>query len=258
LLELDSSLGTVSIKRSSEDDQEYHTIYEIPIVQFDNSYNVHSSVYSLGIFGNIDSNNQNNHNLKIFINRSIMGRVDSSSSGAALKIFDSIVDGKGVIKAIRCNYANIENTTIFGKVSSIIIDLASNSIFTDIVDVDRRQQGCVRFCYIPDGSQIPRPYRCVLEYESNRGSDRTAHLIPTLNYEIARRIRPQFTSIKYGDDGYGQLQRDVEQMIFEGGDNGSEIGAFNHLYNPQRIKNLSSSIDEYLKFGLEAGIFLVT
>ena len=99
-----------------------------------------------------------------------MGRIDSSSSGASLKIVDSIVDGKGAIEAIRCiTISSIENTTIFGKVSSIILDLASNSLFTDILDIDRRQQGCVRFCYIPYGSQIPRPYRCVLEYESNNG-----------------------------------------------------------------------------------------
>ena len=99
-----------------------------------------------------------------------MGRIDSSSSGASLKIVDSIVDGKGAIEGIRSNtISSIENTTIFGKVSSIILDLSSNSIFTEILDIDRRQQGCVRFCYIPHGSQIPRPYRCVLEYESHNG-----------------------------------------------------------------------------------------
>ena len=233
--------------------------------------NVYSSLYSVGIFGNSteegSNNNSNNNNnlLKITINRSILGRIDSSSCDARLKIDESIVDGKGIIDAIRCTSANIENATIFGKISSIILDLASNSIFTDIINIDRIQQGCVRFCYIPFGSKIPRPYRCVLEYQPNMG------IIPTSNNEgrsgsitnienqIRRgRIRPQFTSTNYGDDGYGQLHKDVEKMIFEGGDNGSEIGAFNHLYNPQRLKNLSLSIDEYLKFGLEAGIFLVT
>ncbi len=119
---------------------------------------------------NSNNNNNNNHSLKISINRSIMGRIDSWSSGASLKIVDSIVDGKGAIEAIRSiTISSIENTTIFGKVSSIILDLSSNSLFTDILDIDRRQQGCVRFCYIPHGSQIPRPYRCVLEYESNNG-----------------------------------------------------------------------------------------
>ena len=111
--------------------------------------------------------------MKISINRSILGRIDSSSCDARLKIVESIVDGKGVIEAIRCTSANIENATIFGKISSIILDLASNSIFTDIINIDRIQQGCVRFCYIPYGSQIPRPYRCVLEYPSNMWNIRT-------------------------------------------------------------------------------------
>jgi hypothetical protein len=264
------SLETVSIKkRTKEDGQESQTIYQLPMERFDdNSSNVYSSRYSLGIFGdNIeDNNNQNNRNLKIFINRSIMGRIDSSiSPGTTLKIVDSIVDGKGVIEAIRCSTANIENTTVFGKVSSVILD-ANNSIFNDILDIDRRQQGCIRFCYITSGSQIPRSYRCVLEeYEANRGvgtgnSDWMSDSLPSRKNAILerRRIRPQFTSLNYGDDGYGQLHRDVEKIIFEGGDNGSEIGAFNHLYNSQRIKNISSSLDEYLEFGLEVGVFLVT
>ena len=127
-----------------------------------------SSRYSLGIFGdNTDSSNQNNHNLKILINRSIMGRVDSWSSAASLKIVDSIIDGKGEIEALRCTNANIEKTTIFGKVSSLILELGNNSIFTDIIDIDRRQQGCLRFCYIATGSKIPRSYRCVFEYSSD-------------------------------------------------------------------------------------------
>jgi hypothetical protein len=134
------------------------------------------------------------------------------------------------------------------------------------LDIERRQQGCLRFCYIPYGSQTPRPYRCVLEYQLNSDIEianlngQSTDSIPNTGNVILerRRIRPQFTSINYGEDGYGQLHKDVEKIIFEGGENGSELGAFNHLYNPQRIKNLYSSLDEYLKFGLEAGIFLVT
>jgi hypothetical protein len=263
---------TISIKKRVRGEGEYHTIYKLPISKSNGLLNVYSSMYSIAIFGdsadsNTNNTNTNNNTLKILVNRSIIGRIDSSSCDANLRIVDSIVDGKGAIEAIRCTSASIENTTVFGKVSSVILDYASNSIFTDVLDIDRRQQGCVRFCYIPYGSQIPRPYRCILEYESNMmiltsNINQMSDSILSINKEnkILRpeHIKPQFTSITYGDDGYGQLHRDVEKMIFEGGDNGSEMGAFNHLYNPQRIKNLSSSINEYLKFGLEAGIFLVT
>jgi hypothetical protein len=71
-------------------------------------------------------------------------------------------------------------------------------------------------------------------------------------------VRPAFTSETYGDPGYAQLGRAVSAKISAGGDNGSEMGAFNHLFQPQRIADLRQSLDEYLRFGLEAGVFLVT
>ena len=36
------------------------------------------------------------------------------------------------------------------------------------------------------------------------------------------------------------------------------MGAFNLLRQAQRKKNLLTNLDEYLRFGLEAGIFFVT
>jgi hypothetical protein len=36
------------------------------------------------------------------------------------------------------------------------------------------------------------------------------------------------------------------------------MGAFQHLQQPQRAANLRESLGEYLRFGLEAGIFFVT
>jgi len=36
------------------------------------------------------------------------------------------------------------------------------------------------------------------------------------------------------------------------------MGAFHFLEQSQRLKHLQASLNEYLRFGLEAGIFLVT
>lgn len=43
-----------------------------------------------------------------------------------------------------------------------------------------------------------------------------------------------------------------------GGDDGSEMGAFHDLFNPQREINLRSGLEEYLRVGLEAGVFHAT
>ena len=71
-------------------------------------------------------------------------------------------------------------------------------------------------------------------------------------------MRPVFTSLRYGDAGYGQLSAHCAAEIRLGADDGAEMGAFHDLYQPQREANVRTSLDEYLRFGLEAGIFFAT
>jgi hypothetical protein len=145
----------------------------------------------------------------------------------------------------------IVNSTIVGKVSTLTMELASNTIFfADLEEGDlwpasiyaeRLQAGCVRFSYVPPGSRLPRLYRC-----------QPAEL------EEATRLRPIFTSLRYGDAGYCQLSQLCAVEIREGADDQAEMGAFHDLYQPQREANLNSSLGEYLRFGLEAGVFFAS
>ena len=68
-------------------------------------------------------------------------------------------------------------------------------------------------------------------------------------------MRPVFTSLRYGDAGYCQLSLHCAIEIRQGADDEAEMGAFHNLYQPQREANLRVRLDEYLRFGLEAGIF---
>jgi hypothetical protein len=145
----------------------------------------------------------------------------------------------------------IVNSTIIGKVSTLTMELASNTIFfADLeqgdlwpapIYAERLQAGCVRFSYVPPGSRLPRLYRC-----------QPAEL------EDATRVRPIFTSLRYGDAGYCQLSQLSAVEIREGADDQAEMGAFHDLYQPQREANLNSSLGEYLRFGLEAGVFFAS
>jgi len=105
--------------------------------------------------------------------------------------------------------------------------------------VQRRQEGCVRFCYVPAGSITPRRFHCVPN-------------------DTAPTALPLFTSLRYGDPGYGQLRRATSLTIRAGGDNDSEIGVLNALFQPQREANLRLRLDEYLRFGLHAGLFFAS
>ena len=145
----------------------------------------------------------------------------------------------------------VAQCTVVGKVHTKLLKLASNTIFFARLGTtpaekwiapllaQRRQEGCVRFCYVPPGSITPRKFHCVPD-----DAEPTA--------------LPLFTSLRYGDPGYAQLRRTTSLAIRAGGDNDSEIGVLNALFQPQREANLRLRLDEYLRFGLHAGLFFAS
>ncbi len=68
-------------------------------------------------------------------------------------------------------------------------------------------------------------------------------------------MNPQFASFRYGNPGYGSLSRRTPVEIRTGADDSSEMGAFHDLFAPQREEHLRRRLQEYLRFGLEAGVF---
>ncbi len=55
-----------------------------------------------------------------------------------------------------------------------------------------------------------------------------------------------------------QLRRSTHAAIRTGASDESEMGVTHELYQPQRETNLRLRLDEYLRFGLEAGFFYAT
>jgi hypothetical protein len=75
---------------------------------------------------------------------------------------------------------------------------------------------------------------------------------------ILNQLQPSFTSTRYGEPGYMQLRQTCPSAIRTGAEDGAEMGVFNALKQAQREANLLASLDEYLRFGLAAGIFYMT
>jgi hypothetical protein len=179
--------------------------------------------------------------------------------GANVTITNSILDAthlNGVAYAALDGAAagaplSLTSSTVIGKVHTAQLQNASNVIFVAgfaagdawlaPIWADMRSAGCARFCYLPPGSRVPRAYHC----QPAAGAD------PTL-------VQPVFTSLRFGDPGYCQLSRRTPPEIGRGADDGSEIGAFQQLQQPQRETNLRVRLDEYLRFGLEAALVYVT
>jgi hypothetical protein len=76
--------------------------------------------------------------------------------------------------------------------------------------------------------------------------------------EDAKRIAPAFTSVRPANPAFGQLAADCPPEILSGSDDEGEMGAFRFLGQHRRAANLTSQLDTYLRFGLEAGLFFVT
>jgi hypothetical protein len=155
----------------------------------------------------------------------------------------------------------IERSTVLGSSSMRSLE-ASNSIFTDKVDVEQRQVGCMRFCVLPYASRTPRRFRCQPDLALAKRALQLSLLsiedIPELEKDaVLARLQPVFTKLNYGDPAYAQLSPTCAEEIRTGAENGSEMGVFCMQQQPQREANLHAALDEYLRFGLEAGIFYV-
>ncbi|MEO1208774.1 MAG: hypothetical protein AAFX78_04445 [Cyanobacteria bacterium J06638_20] len=209
------------------------------------------------------------------IEHSIIGSIQINQDEAAtdpltLRVSDSILDATALeqmaIDAPGCPVAyarlTILRSTVLGQIQVHGLDLAENCIFMSQVLVASRQQGCVRFCYVPPGSRTPRRYRCQPDLVEQAIAERFKQAVGTDNaiaQEQAKtrerdRVRPQFNSIRYGTPTYCQLAQTCAEEIQQGADDESEMGAFHDLFHPQRLTNLRTRLDEYTPAGMETGI----
>jgi hypothetical protein len=154
----------------------------------------------------------------------------------------------------------IARSTVLGKVLAHAIPLAENSIFTALVQVARRQNGCMRFCYVPPDSRTPRRYECQPDLVDRSIEEK---LPPGSERDLARdnerlRVEPAFNSTRYGTPTYCQLAETCADEITRGADDESEMGAFHDLYQPQRAANLRARLGEFTPAGMDAGVIYVT
>jgi hypothetical protein len=205
------------------------------------------------------------------VERSIIGAIRLPAEAGPLSVTDSVIDAPAksgvavsgpspdavgpVMSVVRC--------TVFGEVRARRLELAEDSIFTDRVRVERRQKGCCRFCSFSPGSLTPRRYRCQPDLAlagaaRKRGLASAAELGEQERGAIEARLAPGFTSTRYGTPAYAQLRTDTAPEIRSGAEDGLEIGVFNRLEHPRREANLKLALEEYLRFGFEAGLFFVT
>lgn len=166
-------------------------------------------------------------------------------AGDPASVAFAAVDGNaagGALQATDC--------TLVGRVHSAVLGSASNCIFHAHASLsggvqpwpapvwsERRQEGCLRFSYLPLESIVPRRYRC----QPAAAAD-------------ASRVVPLFDSLRYGDASYCQLARRSANEVRTGAEDGAEMGVHHEQMAPQRESNLRLRLAEYLRVGLDGGL----
>jgi hypothetical protein len=192
---------------------------------------------------------------QVVIGKSILGTILAPEL-VALEVRDSFIDATdpaGVAYAALDGAGaggalTLDGCTVVGKVHTTMLSLVSNCIFWTgsaagdtwkaPLWAERKQQGCVRFSYLPAGAITPRQYECVTEARGTPG--------------------PLFWSLRYGAPAYGKLLPQTADSVRRGADDGGEMGGFHFLLAPQRETDLRVRIEEYLPVGIEYGIFYET
>jgi hypothetical protein len=189
--------------------------------------------------------------LNVEIDRSIVGAIQAATL-VNVCACDSVIDATDRTQvafaaldgASGGGALTLQGCTVVGKVHASLLTLVSDSIFWAALAAgdtwvapliaDRKQQGCVRFSFLPIGAVTPRQFECV---EQSLGSP-----------------QPIFFALRYGSPGYGKLLASTPDAIRRGADDGGEMGAFHFVLGPLRETDLDVRMQEYLPVGLEFGI----
>ncbi len=202
-----------------------------------------------------------NENLSVVFERSIARQLDLSASVARLLTIDSIIHNEVGSPPVAIDAgktrADIRSTTVLGETALRTIE-GENSIFMDALRVERRQEGCVRYCSLHEDSVTPRRFRCQpdLAIQLRDSGEESPHV--GFSDELTReRVRPTFASKSPGHPAYLRLRTGAPAEIRTGAEDGSEMGALFHLKQAQRETNLRTNLGEYLRFGKEVSVFFV-
>jgi hypothetical protein len=190
-----------------------------------------------------------NASLELYLQRSITGPILATAAISSITLDDSLIGAGATAIQLAGAALLATRSTISGAVTCRTAE-ASDCIFTRTLTVEQHQVGCLRFCYVPAGGQTPRPFRCQPRLALEGISD------PAVQTAIRQRIQPSHVSIQFGDPGFGLLHPEAPIELRTGAEDGAEMGVFHHLQQARREARLRDVLEQYLRFGLEAGLFI--
>jgi len=177
--------------------------------------------------------------------------------GGDLTIADSVVATDGAQgDALRATGLDVAlcNVTVLGP-SSMRSLSATNAVFTEPVQVTRRQSGCVRHSFVPDGSATPRTFRCQPALALATAEEEAGRPL-TSDEERAVRLanEPLFLDVHLDEPTLAMLHPRCPDSVRSGGEGDLEMGAFARAAYGIAVANVRALFEEYLPVALEAGV----
>ena len=167
----------------------------------------------------------------------IAGRIDAGPH-ARVSARSSILDGRGhdaVGSEERpVGELDVRQVTVLGATAARTI-VAEDSIFTGRVVSAVPESGLIRTSVVPAGSSA--------------GATVGSPSVPD-----AEAQRPWFSSTRWGDAAYAQLDLRCPRAIATGASRGGELGAFYWLHQPTRFARLPIVLHEMLPAGVAASV----
>ena len=179
--------------------------------------------------------------------------------GATVTASDTVLDcagaGRGSASSdvLIAQTAKLSRVTVIGTATLAALDTTVDTLFCEPVSAPGGTSGAVSYSFLPAGSNVPGPVKCqpdVAIAEARAAGGNTAR--------VAAQTLPWFTSRRYGTAGYGLLSPRCCAALRSGGSDEGEIGAMHNLQRSQRAACLSSSLRDYLRFGINLRVIYVS
>jgi hypothetical protein len=148
---------------------------------------------------------------------------------------------------------------VHGEVRARQFDLISESMILGRALAERRQVGCSRFSFLGEGSRAPRRHRCqpdlALAVYADVAGKSVDDLTAAEQRTVTLTVTPTFTTTRFGRPAYLQAERKLPVGDHHRRGRWRRDGRVSPGAAGAALANLRNALDEYLRVGLEAGVF---
>jgi hypothetical protein len=213
----------------------------------------------------------------ISIASSVIGkiRVESPETGfepLPLKVCDSVLDASdlraravlGADDRPAWVHLSLSRVTVLGGAEVHSVGHVEDSIFTGALDCERCQTGHVAFCYLAPSSRTPKRANCQPDTAIARAKAEIAPGTATAGdpgrteARTGARLVPRFDSVQFGQPAYARLAGDAAPELTHGAHDEGELGAYHDLWQPLRVADLRSQLQQFAPVGVDIDIRFAT